>query len=219
MKRVILTAIVAFVMTANVDAQLVVLESGQTQLGNTLANADADPGATLNIWEISRKYGGSISFGKGTDSMIRGDGATGALGLKAKTSFVLGVGNNVSAVTFTTSSKTFKYSFDIQAPSFLTTSDARFKTNVSSLDGLSKGIIDLNPVRYNLNLPVISDSLATKDKANRAGESINDDRIHYGFVAQEVREIFPELVVEDEEGMLSIDYIGLNLFLLKLIRN
>lgn len=208
MKRFILASIVALGMMTSVNAQLIVLENGQTQLGNSLANSDLNPKATLNIWEISRKYGGSISFGKGTDAMIRGDGATGSLGLTAKTSFVLGVGNNVSAVTFTTSSKTFKYSFDIQAPSFLTTSDVRFKTNISSLDGLSKGIIDLNPVSYNLNFPVITDSLAAKDKANKAIESINDDRIHYGFVAQEVREIFPELVVEDEDGMLSIDYTG-----------
>lgn len=55
MKRFILTSIVALGMMTSVNAQLIVLESGQTQLGNTLANADADPGATLNIWEISRK--------------------------------------------------------------------------------------------------------------------------------------------------------------------
>lgn len=38
-------------MTASVDAQLIVLEGGQTQLGNTLANMYADPDATLNIWK------------------------------------------------------------------------------------------------------------------------------------------------------------------------
>lgn len=31
----------------------------------------------------------------------------------------------------------------------------------------------------------------------------------FGFIAQEVREIFPELVRENAKGMLSIDYIGL----------
>lgn len=208
MKKFFLASIVALCLTASVDAQLIVLENGQTQLGNSLANSDANPNATLNIWEISRKKGGSISFGKGSDSMIGGDGVTGILSLRAKNSFNLSVENNLIAVAFTTSSKTFKYSYDIQAPSFLTTSDARFKTNVSSLDGLSRGIVDLNPVSYNLNYTVSTDSLATKDKANKVVESINDERIHYGFVAQEVREIFPELVVEDEEGMLSIDYTG-----------
>ena len=32
---------------------------------------------------------------------------------------------------------------------------------------------------------------------------------HYGFIAQEVQQIFPELVDEDKNGILSIDYISL----------
>ena len=36
-----------------------------------------------------------------------------------------------------------------------------------------------------------------------------DNRIHYGFIAQEVHEIFPELVYEDDEGILGIDYVSL----------
>ncbi len=31
----------------------------------------------------------------------------------------------------------------------------------------------------------------------------------YGFIAQELREVFPELVDENEEGYLNIDYVGL----------
>ncbi|MCC7331265.1 MAG: tail fiber domain-containing protein [Flavobacteriales bacterium] len=35
-----------------------------------------------------------------------------------------------------------------------------------------------------------------------------DNRKHFGFIAQEVKEIFPELVYEDDERYLGIDYIG-----------
>ncbi len=36
------------------------------------------------------------------------------------------------------------------------------------------------------------------------------ERDHYGFVAQEVQKLFPELVYEDEStGLLSVDYIGM----------
>ena len=35
-----------------------------------------------------------------------------------------------------------------------------------------------------------------------------DGHSRYGFLAQEVKKIFPELVTEDENGYLSVDYIG-----------
>lgn len=36
------------------------------------------------------------------------------------------------------------------------------------------------------------------------------DKRHYGFVAQDVKEVFPELVYEsDSAGLLSVDYIGM----------
>lgn len=208
MKRIILTAIVAFAMTANVYAQLVVLESGQTHIGNSLINENTNAFASLNIWSLSNSSGGSITFGNGSNAAITGDGSTGRMLLRATKTFGLYVGSNGAGLSFNDRTNAFKFFYDVQAPSFLTASDARFKSNISSLDGLSRGIIELNPVSYNINFPVSSDSLATKDKADKASESIKNDRIHYGFVAQEVREIFPELVVEDEDGMLSIDYTG-----------
>ena len=39
--------------------------------------------------------------------------------------------------------------------------------------------------------------------------------MQYGFIAQEVRKHFPELVHEDEEGFLSLDYISLIAILLE----
>lgn len=35
-----------------------------------------------------------------------------------------------------------------------------------------------------------------------------DNRQHFGFIAQEVRELFPELVYEDDKGYLGIDYVS-----------
>ena len=62
----------------------------------------------------------------------------------------------------------------------------------------------LTPVSYNLEIPM-------KDEngiAQKASAGTVSDRRSFGFIAQEVREIFPELVYEDSEGMLSIDYNG-----------
>jgi hypothetical protein len=34
------------------------------------------------------------------------------------------------------------------------------------------------------------------------------DRKHFGFLAQDVQKVYPELVYEDNEGYLAVDYQG-----------
>ncbi len=41
----------------------------------------------------------------------------------------------------------------------------------------------------------------------------------YGFIAQEVREILPDLVIEDEEGYLAINYTGVIPLLVEAYKN
>lgn len=72
-------------------------------------------------------------------------------------------------------------------------SDIRLKTNIAELsaDEFIEKASKLRPVSY------------TMDHVK------SDERIH-GFIAQEVREIFPDLVVEDPDtGILSLKYIQL----------
>ena len=45
-----------------------------------------------------------------------------------------------------------------------------------------------------------------------------DTTTNFGFIAQELREIYPNLVFEDEEGYLSVNYIGLIPVLLEAIK-
>jgi len=40
------------------------------------------------------------------------------------------------------------------------------------------------------------------------GQVEQDNKLHYGFIAQEVKEIYPELVYEDKDGILGIDYVS-----------
>lgn len=81
------------------------------------------------------------------------------------------------------------------------------KSNVEGLGNASGLLSRLNPVSYNLT---VRDSGGNGEatKASAANAENFDDRVHYGFIAQEVREIFPNLVVEDGDGMLGIDYTG-----------
>lgn len=70
-------------------------------------------------------------------------------------------------------------------------SDLRLKTNIHLLSNSLAGILALSGYHYQW-----------KD-ANR------DGGVHIGLLAQEVKERFPELVVADDQGILSVNYQGL----------
>lgn len=101
----------------------------------------------------------------------------------------------------------FFFYTNVNAPAFITSSDSRLKSNVEGLENASGLLSRLNPVSYNLTVRD-SNGGGEATKASAANAENFDDRVHYGFIAQEVREIFPNLVVEDEDGMLGIDYTG-----------
>jgi len=99
------------------------------------------------------------------------------------------------------------------------TSDERLKDNIIGLKDASSSILKLNGVTYNFKYSTediefeafnknenIKDSIKMR-KNEAAPEFYN--RKHIGFRAQEIQNVFPELVFEDSLGILSIDYIGL----------
>ena len=106
----------------------------------------------------------------------------------------------------------------------LLTSDRRHKRNirpVSNLDNLFK----INSVQYNASGEGLREQLAifkrSKDKGsegfdvtvsdyeNKIAEREADTTVYFGFIAQELREIYPNLVSEDSDGFLSVNYVGL----------
>ncbi len=86
---------------------------------------------------------------------------------------------------------------NVEAEAFYYSSDKRLKENITPLEENLSKILKLNGVSYNL-------------------KESNDDRI--GLLAQEVKEIFPEIVREDQEGMLSIDSSGLIATLIEAVK-
>ena len=76
-------------------------------------------------------------------------------------------------------------------------SDERFKTNIKPVENILDKIMQLNPVSY---------------------KKINSNQFEYGFIAQEIRKVFPEIVYEDKEGYLHINYISLIPLLVKAIQ-
>lgn len=96
----------------------------------------------------------------------------------------------------------------IYASSFNTGSDYRLKTNINSLSGKKTldNVSQMNVVSYNLKQRevLLTDSttalLYPEDSPLLANE-------HFGLIAQELKELYPNLVTEGTDGYLSINYI------------
>ena len=108
----------------------------------------------------------------------------------------------------------FVFNYDVKAKGVLLYSDSRLKKNVASIDGLSESLSEITPVSYTLVEP--AEKASDGKSAVKAKET---DRVRYGFVAQEIQEIFPDLVAVDEEGYLAVDYIGFIPILVDAVRN
>jgi hypothetical protein len=79
-------------------------------------------------------------------------------------------------------------------------SDVNFKTDVTDLIGVKEKLRLLRPVSYNLDTEKLK---IDKDiKSKEKGKEI-------GFIAQELREVFPEIVTENEDGVLGVKYTEL----------
>jgi hypothetical protein len=105
---------------------------------------------------------------------------------------------------------------------WINTSDSRIKTNIKPLSNSLETLIRLNSVSYNYLGKTMEEIIPDEEIAGKSEEEIAElikgtriidkslkGRKIYGFIAEEVREIFPELVYEDDStGMLALDYTG-----------
>jgi|GEM_PF-3785216 len=80
---------------------------------------------------------------------------------------------------------------------YVTTSDKRFKKNVVEMKPVLERIKRLRPVSYHYN--------RQEDSENKV----------LGFIAQEVKPLFPELVFESEDGSLGMGYAHLGVIAIK----
>ncbi|MCQ2975241.1 MAG: tail fiber domain-containing protein [Bacteroidales bacterium] len=73
------------------------------------------------------------------------------------------------------------------------TSDKRLKTNISSLNNSLSQVMKLEGVSFNW------------DKT-KSIKSSADEKLHFGFIAQDLEKIFPNLVSEDSNGYKTVNY-------------
>jgi len=92
-------------------------------------------------------------------------------------------------------------------------SDLRGKSNIENLKSSQERIGQLRPVTYNIKLDGLPGYSEYRESLIKSGTDetviIDESRKRFGFIAQELREVFPELVSEDSKGFLSVDYISL----------
>ena len=94
-------------------------------------------------------------------------------------------------------SVTFQYDVEVQG-AFSETSARRYKENIVDLESVSDKVNQLRPVRYN---------------------KIETDVQEVGLIAEEVAELFPELVKYNAEGEAeSLNYTRLSVLLLQTVK-
>ncbi len=105
----------------------------------------------------------------------------------------------------------------VSATAFVVSSDERLKQNIRSINNdVAGNLMQLNPVLYNLKQIEKQDTLLNTQGsdsvvvAKRYDEKSQEfQKKHYGFLAQELQKIYPDLVYEGGDGYLEINYIGM----------
>lgn len=106
---------------------------------------------------------------------------------------------------------------DITTHGLYNLSDIRLKSNIKSLNDLSDTksrtldlMMRMNVLEYNMNYPECQkDSSFELPEEIRKAEEDRMERRHFGLSAQELREIYPNLVLERQNGYLAVNYIEL----------
>ena len=109
---------------------------------------------------------------------------------------------------------------EMMASSYTTTSDFRLKENISQIDdGSLNKVKGMNVIKYRLkNLELDMGDTAKKIYYMYPEDSPILKKDHFGLIAQELKEIYPELVDEGEDGYLSVNYMELVPILIKSIQ-
>lgn len=105
----------------------------------------------------------------------------------------------------------------------VTTSDKRLKKNIETLGekNVLESVLQLNPVVYNIKQQYLTPekSADTTNQVNMYDENSQlYKKKHFGLLAQELQEIYPDLVYQDAIGYLAIDYTGLIPLLIESIK-
>ena len=215
------------VSTTPVSAQFIIRNNGHAEIGVKPSSTDPDTVTTLKLFAdtAANAPGARITFGdlpaSGCEVAIGELGYDGSdqLWLHGKRGTYLTMGSSLGAndtiAYFDPSRSTaFTFNVNVNATGIYVPSDERYKENIEPVEDVLQSLMTLEPVSYNLKshsamAPVVLDGTKESEEMDRYYRALEQGSARYGFLAQNVKDVFPELVHTDNNGYMSVDYIGL----------
>jgi hypothetical protein len=182
-------------------------ENLQTGKGNLLVKDAAgyvyDSKIAMNTVAINScfatNYVPKYNSGTYTCSQIYDDGTSVGIATTGAFPFTVTLTNNVQPgpwSTVTSGTLKLKVNGITMSDGYLITSDARYKKDVTNLEGSLEKLLKMRGVAYNW------------DKARNPEMGFGDEK-QLGFIAQEVEKVLPEMVYTLENGYKAVNYTAL----------
>ncbi|MFT6855619.1 MAG: hypothetical protein ACJA0X_001593, partial [Cyclobacteriaceae bacterium] len=184
-------------MNLNVNSKELALDVQGAQYANI--------GIGIDDGSPNSNNGGTLNLG----------GASQTSGIRAYGEFIDGEGTSLSHMALDDNSGSYVYlwgsgsvdaSGSVNAPSINQTSDARFKKDVNAIEGALAKVQKLNGYTYFWN------------RTAKKVKGINDESEQIGVIAQELEEIFPQLVNTDANGYKSVNYASMTAVLIEAVK-
>ena len=197
--------------TSQMSAQLIIRNSGHAEVGVNPFTNDVDTASMLKIFgpEVDHGAKGRIAFGDSAYVTIGEFGTTNTnqMWLHGKNGIYMTVSPNSTpdSIFFYDPERSdyVNFSKNVRAAGVFLNSDERYKENIEPVENVLTSLLNLEPVSYQLK------SLRPAGRMKKINQYSENDNERYGFLAQNVKEVFPRLVHTDNNGYMSVDYIGL----------
>ena len=214
-------------MANPVNAQLIIRNSGHAEIGVNPLTTDPDTITTLKLFGNGQNASGAyITFGDipaTGNNVIIGELATGntdKMWLHGRLGVYLtrteGSNPMYPLAFFDPSQSTaFNFNSDVVSQGVFVQSDERLKEDINPIEDVLQSLQGLAPVSYRLKSHKYSAGQSFSDNPEEASmferyyRELDNGSERYGFLAQNVQDVFPELVHTDMNGNMSVDYIGL----------
>ncbi len=217
MKKIKIMAVLFCLLASasQVSAQLIIRNNGHAEVGTNPSTNDQDTLTVLKIFGSDGETAAAArtAYGNNQGVIVGELGTTGTdrLWLHGKDGVymsVTGNQNQIDTVMYFDPSRSqtpaFHFAYDVNTSGVFLQSDERFKENVEPVENVLAPLMNLEAVTYNLK-----SVRAASHRKGAPGAVQSDGSERYGFLAQNVMEVFPQLVHTDEAGYMYVDYIGL----------
>lgn len=207
-------------VTSSVYAQIRVDQYGDVNVGVTTTNNVDNLGDLIigqdgldNALSFYNSTGLSYRMYRMNDYgfIVRGRNNEGDLyNLKGIT---MDVNGNIGIQRLPLTTPTFTYQLSVNGKAYCTSgtwtaSDIRMKSNIKKISVQSHVYDSLTPISYNYKLKKVNKSGTDMGGYAQVDADSIDTNTSFGFSAQEIQKYFPNLVQEDGQGFLAVNYDG-----------